>query len=119
VPPRHVLSLLCAVLLLRLNFVAVDLACARHEAAATAAVDTHGHSTMDHAQHDPSSRDEPCEAPVRADCCAAFVSCSVVLSADAATTAEGIARNRPVRFALGSGRPGLNRAAPEPPPPKA
>jgi hypothetical protein len=121
---RRLAALATAMLLLRLNFVAVDLTCAQHDPANAA---TSGHA-VGHDHHasvlldDADSRVNPsesCDVPVRSDCCQALASCSVTIGSGIVTRDDPTLRDRATLFALGVDRPSSRRDAPDPPPPKA
>jgi hypothetical protein len=120
---RRLAALTTGLLLLRLNFVAVDLTCAEHETPLTAvtAAAIHDHGVdLSHEQADSATdAGEKCEAPVRADCCDAYVSCSIVLVDDRLAAANVVLPDSGALLSLGIDRPASRHDAPEPPPPKA
>lgn len=120
---RRIAALATATLLLRLNFVAVDLTCAQHSAAQPAMSEHadgqhHGASGPMDGGKTRADASDSCDVPVRSECCQALASCSVTLGSSSLTQADTAPLDQAAFLALGVDRPASRSHAPDPPPPK-
>jgi hypothetical protein len=120
---RRLTGITTWVLLLRLNFVASDLVCARHHEMRDEVMP----SMMQH--HAPTNGtpnsgvtdgdNEACRVPARVDCCHAMASCAVTLGIGALPLALQPLTVCAAAATRGSGIPISFAVPPDPPPPKA
>jgi hypothetical protein len=119
---RRISAALTAALLLRLNVVAVDGACAKHETEHASheqqAAQVHDHGGHGGHEEAPSPPADSCEVPQQRDCCQALASCGLTLGDSDIERDVALAGGETQRSALGAQRPASLNYAPEPPPPK-
>jgi hypothetical protein len=120
---RRLTAIATWVLLLHLNLIASDLACAQHHELSNVAT---GVMTQHHAQvgstGKPSVTDgdkDACQVPARADCCHAMASCTVSLGLGSSSVAAPTQTMNGAVATLSLDAPISFAFAPDPPPPKA
>jgi len=120
---RRLTAIATWVLLLHLNLIANDLACAHHHEMSNVATEVmpqhHASAGATRASSMTDGDKDACQVPARADCCHAMASCTVSLGLASSAldpapptligAAPSIPLDAPISFAF----------APEPPPPKA
>lgn len=137
---RRLSGLVLALLTLHLNVLGADFACATHPADGhdmsqsgqmqdMSMQDMPVQTVSEHAMHghEPdgvvavaaTEAPPPCELPVQPECCKALASCSVVFSAAAELAANDGVTALEARTPIVTSALPTERAAPEPPPPKA
>ncbi|MEP6831756.1 MAG: hypothetical protein ABJB74_00120 [Gemmatimonas sp.] len=140
---RRLTGVVLTLLTLHLNLLGADTACAKHGPAngdvtqhtmvmpVTAASHMHGasHEVTHHSMHttetaasdvsNMTSEAPPCGLPVQPNCCKALASCSIVFSAGSELDVASIFTAPESIAPSAMTAPPSERAAPEPPPPKA
>ena len=120
---RRFTALGIAALMLHLNVVRADAACAAHAVpAGQGAPMQHGMAGM-HGSHDVNmstgiAGDASCDTPAQKDCCQAMTSCSPVLGFGGETQVASWVPSHDAAGARFSMRPLSRNTAPEPPPPR-
>jgi hypothetical protein len=120
---RHFTALGIAALMLHLNVVRADVACATHQAPAGQDAPMQHHMGAMGGSHagdlsEGIADDADCETPAQKDCCQAVTSCSPALGFGVETQIAGWVPSHGAAGAFFSTRPLSRSTAPEPPPPR-
>lgn len=123
---RRMAGFLVALLMLNLNLVRADIACASHAAGHAASPATMPHSGSMHHAHELSGKngnshqhEKPCNTPSQADCCQVWASCSLLLGHNGYAPSRSVALMHDGVVAGIVSVPLSVIVPPDPPPPKA
>lgn len=110
---RRAASLIASGLLLHLNALGADRACAEHDGPPTHA------PAHQHQGHDEDAERQSCDTPASAQCCDALSSCTLTFALDTERASPAPLSPAPRVAGGGSMAPAALLRAPDPPPPKA
>jgi len=120
---QRIAGLFVALLMLHLNLVRADVACALHGAGHAAPSSTRPHPGPAHHGHGQSGGDQhhekPCDTPTQADCCQALVSCSLLVAVSHNGQSSSVPSAHDGVLAAIVSLPLSPIVPPDPPPPKA